>query len=381
MIEYYPHQQEFILANPEKAILAWEMRAGKSQPAAVWVDHPAQGNNAYIICPKQVKKDWLAFKTKAKVLTKEEFRKLRPKIKHPSAIVVDEAHYFGSPLFIKGRSGLAQELYTLVQEYPECHVLLLTATPIRQNAWSLHSLLCYVGIYYPWKTWRDEFFELKKMPFLRFPAYFPRPDWRIKIRAYLERHCSIVSLRDIVDYLPPIDPIFIHIKQPPYKKKKDELVTWTHEHMWEQQGKAKEILKLPYRRVLVVAHYTAQIDDLARDLGKDRPVFVLDGRTKDPGAVKLAAQQADDCYFIVQSSMGFGFDGWMFSAIVFASMSHSCLNHTQMLGRMRHLQHLKAVTPYYLLGGRWDARIYATIEQGKDFNPHVYETARVTKTT
>ena len=143
-----------------------------------------------------------------------------------------------------------------------------------------------------------------------------------------------------------------------------------HEHRHEQQHKAPEILRLGYRKVLVVAHYTEQIDELVKELGKDRPVFVLDGRTKDAAAVKQAAQEADDCYFIVQASMGFGFDGWMFSAIVFASMSHACVAHTQMLGRMRHLDHLKVVPAYYLLGGRWDKRIYDTIQRGKDFNPH-----------
>ena len=71
--------------------------------------------------------------------------------------------------------------------------------------------------------------------------------------------------------------------------------------------------------------------------------------------------------------MGFGFDGWMFGAIVFASMSHSCLNHTQMLGRMRHQEHLRMVPAYYLMGGRWDKRIYNTIIKGKDFNPHEYD--------
>ena len=43
------------------------------------------------------------------------------------------------------------------------------------------------------------------------------------------------------------------------------------------------------------------------------------------------------------------------------------------LGRMRHVEHMRAVTPYYLIGGRWDKRIYDTIEKGQDFNPHIYE--------
>lgn len=373
-MKLYPHQERVLKENPTHAIWAWEMRVGKTLPGALWIDLPAQAGNTFIITPKQNKKDWVNMKTKATVLSKEEIKKVE--IVNPTAILVDEAHYFASPLFLrkgKKRSQLAEHLYEIIKKYPECHVLLLTATPIRQDPWSLHTLLAYTGNYYDWKAWRTEFFELTTLPFIAFPFYKPKDDWRIKIRKYLELHCDIVSLRDIVDDLPPMQPIFIDIKQPKYEKPEDETVTWVHRHRHEQQNKHKEILKLGYRKVIVVVKYTEQIDELKKQLEKDRPVFVLDGRTKDAAAVKLAAQQADDCYFIVQSSMGFGFDGYMFGAMVFASMSHTCLDHTQMLGRMRHLEHLKAVTPYYLIGGKWDKRIYETIEQGLDFNPHVYE--------
>lgn len=371
----WPHQERFLKENPDKALLAWEMRTGKSLPASIWIDDPCRAGNTYIITPKQNKKDWQRMDTKATVLTKEEFKKLAPMImaSRPTAIVVDEIHYFASALFIRGRSQLATALYTLLKKYPECHILGLTATPIRQDAISLHTLLHYIGIVYPWQEWRSRFFHKEDRPYLPFPAWMPNDDWRIKIRPYLEKHCDIVSLRDIVDDLPPLDPVFVKVKQKPYKKPDDEIVSWMHEHQHEQQGKAKEIAKLGYRKLLIVAHYTAQIDELAKELSKDKPVFVLDGHTKDADAMKRAAQEADDCYFIVQSSMGFGFDGWMFGAIVFASMSHSCVNHTQMLGRMRHLDHLKQANAYYLLGGRWDKRIYDTIEAGKDFNPHIYE--------
>lgn len=378
-MQLFKHQEQFMKENPDKALLAWEMRVGKSLPASIWIDHPCRVGNTYIVTPKQNKKDWLDFKTKATVLSKEEFKKLAKEIKNPTAIVIDEIHYFASPLFLRGRSQLATALYTLIKENPNMHVLGLTGTPIRQDAWSLHTLLCYIGIYYDWKKWREQFFELKRMPFLRFPAWFPKSDWRIKIRPYMEKHCRIVSLRDVVEYLPPIEPTMISIKQPKYIKK-EFTDTWSAEHQHEQQNKYKEILKLDYRKIIVVAHYTDQIDDLKDKLEKEKPVYVLDGRTKDASKVKKEAQEADDCYFIVQSSMGFGFDGYMFGSIVFASMSHSCLNHTQMLGRMRHQKHLKNIPAYYLLGGRWDRRILECIEKGKDFNPHIYETTRPTKT-
>jgi len=367
-----PHQQRFLDKNPNKAILNWEMRVGKSLPASIWVDMPERSGNTYIICPKQNKKDWIAFGTNAIVLTKEEFKKIAHTITKPTAIVVDEAHYFASALFIKGRSQLSTALYNLIKDNPECHVLLLTATPIRQNAWSLHTLLCYIGIYHSWKLWREDFFTYTKLPFLRFPVWMPSRDWRTKIRPYVEKYTDIVSLKDIVEYLPEPTSTIIKIKQEKYVYPTDKTVTWIDEHKHEQTGKADKILELGYRKLIVVCHYTYQIDEMVEKLGKEKPVFVLDGRTKDADKVKREAQEADECYFIVQASMGFGFDGYMFGAIVFASMSHSCVNHTQMTGRLRHIKHLVPVFYYYLIGGRWDKRIYDTIMDGKEFNPHYY---------
>jgi len=378
-----PHQQKFLDTNPNKAILNWEMRTGKTLPASIWIDNPCRIGNTYIICLKKNKKDWESFKTKAKVITKEEFKKQVSTIINPTAIVIDEAHYFGSGLFVKGRSQLASDMYGLIKKYPECNMLLLTATPIRQNAWSLHTLLCLIGEYYNWKAWRNEFFELKALPFLRFPTWMPKKDWRINIRKYLEKHTDIVALRDVVDNLPPAETYIEKIETPKYEKPTGEVVTWSHEHQHEQQNKGKWIVELGYKKILVVCYYTEQIDKLKKLLEEYKPVFILDGRTKNQEDVIKQAQESEECYFIVQSSCGESWDGWMFGAMVFASMAHSCYQHTQMLGRQRHPKHLKTTETYYLIGGRWDKRIYDTIEEGKNFNAHIYlhESSRSTQTT
>jgi superfamily II DNA or RNA helicase len=386
MMELMPHQKRIVEANPQKAILNWEMRCGKSFPASIWIAQ--RTGNRYIICLKKNKKEWQAMDTGgAIVLTKEEFKKASLPTE-VSAIVVDEAHYFASALFVgkgKKRSGLAEALYLLVQRCPNMDVLLLTATPVRQDAWSLHTLLCYIGQYYDWKTWRNEFFELQARPFLPVQpwmkrgevptAWMPKKDWRIQIRKYIEKHTDIVSLRDVVEDLPPAEEKIVRmVRKEKYKKPEDEVVTWVHEHKFEQQGKASEILALGYRKVIVVCMYTEQIDEMARELGAEgRTVFVLDGRTKDQAEVIRLAQEAEECYLICQSAMGEAWDGWMFGAMVFASMSHSCYQFTQMMGRQRHPKHLKVTETIFLLGGRWDERIYETVAvMGKDFNAHSY---------
>ncbi len=366
------HQKEFLDKNPDRALLAWEMRVGKSLPASIWSNHPSRNSNPIVVCPKQLKSSWQKEAPHATVYTKEEFKKYNTTIKYPSCLVIDEAHMTASPLFTKGRSQLATIIYEFIRKHPKLHVLLLTATPIRNDPSSLHTLLCYIGVYIPWKDWRNEFYSLESRPFLRFPAYFPKVTWRITIRKYLEKYADIVSLRDCVTDLPPEIIEIVKVKTPKYVPKVDEITRWTDEHQHEQINKADAIKKLGYRKLIIACNYTEQIKSLEKELSKDKPVFVLNGQTKNPDEVKRQAQEADDCYFIVQADMGIGFDGYMFPALVFASMSHKSVSHTQMKGRLRSVEDLHPVIYYYLIGGVWDQRIYNSIIKNQDFNPHIY---------
>lgn len=367
-----PHQQRIIDANPARALLNWEMRVGKTLPASVWVDLPEQTGNTYIVCKKSNKRGWQDMGTKATVLTKEEFKKVAGEIVNPTAIVVDECHHFGSALFVKPRSQLATALYTLLKKYPGCHFLGLSATPVRNSPWSFHTLLCYLGVYIPWKDWRREFFELQHLPFMKFPAWMPRSDWRARMDKYVRQYTDIVALSEVVDSLPPATSRVIKIKQKPYKRPMDELVTWHDEHKWEQQGKAKEILELGYKKLIVVCYYTEQIDALAKELARadGRPVFILDGRTKDQESTVRAAQEADECYLLVQSSCGEGWDGWMFGAMVFASIDWTYVSNVQMHGRQRHPKYLRDIETIYLVGGRYDQKMLTAYNNCENFNPH-----------
>lgn len=365
-----PHQARIIRENKPRILCDWECRVGKTLPSCYWVDAPEQAGNTFIICKKSNKKSWQAMGTKATVYTKEEFKKHSNTIKNPTAIVVDEVHRFGAPLFVKPRSELATTLYNLLREYPNCHFMGLSGSMVRNSPWSFHTLMCYLGVYIDWKKYRDEMFELKKMPYLRFPAYFPRSDWRARVDVYRKKYCDQVSLSEVVDILPPTTSRTIEIKQPKYVVPEDEIVTWTHEHLHEQQNKWKEIVDLDYKKVIVVAYYTAQILDLEKQLSEYKKVFVLNGQTKDQEAVIKQAQEADECYFIVQSGCGEGWDGYMFGTMVYASMSHVYTDNLQMHARQRNLSNLRDVEIIYLLGGRWDKKILQCYEKGEDFNPH-----------
>ena len=366
-----PHQERVLKQNPAKALLNHEMRTGKTLIGAKWVDLPEQAGNTFIITKKSNKKSWKDMKTKAMVLTKEEFKKVASDIQNPTAIVVDEVHHFASSLFVPPRSQLATALYTLLQQYPDCHFLGLSGTMVRNSPWSFHTLLCYIGIYKPWKEWRAIFFEKVALPFLAYPIWMPRDNWRDLMKPYVEKYTDIVALKDVVDFLPPVTPRIIKIKQKPYKVPTDEVVTWHHEHMHEQQGKVKEILDLGYKKIILVCYYTEQIDYLAKELAKEKLVFVLDGRTKYPEKVITEAQEADECYFIVQSGCGEGWDGYQFGAMVFVSMDWTYVSNVQMHGRQRHPKHLRDIEIIYLIGGKWDQKILNSYLAAENFNPHV----------
>ena len=375
MVQLRPHQQRVLDENPDRALLCHEGRTGKSLIGKYWSEHSSRNRAVLIICIKKNKKMWTELCPGARVVTKEEFKKDINSFTIPGAlsgIVVDECHNFAGTLFIpKTRSQQAADLYTCIKANPEAHVLLLSATPITNNPASIHTLLCYLGRYIPWTDFRGAFYELKRMPYLPRPAYFPARDWREKADRLLQKYADIVSLADCVDSLPAVMPNeIIKVKTPVYEYEPEEERHWTIEHRHEQTLKYKVVKEMPHRKLIVVCHYTEQIDEMKARLEKDRPTFVMDGRTKDPEGVILAAQEASDCYFIVQAGMGEGWDGYMFGAMVFCSMPHRVLFHTQMRYRLTSVDYPKPALYYYLIGGAWDAKIYKSIMAGEDWNPH-----------
>ena len=375
------HQVKYAKGYPDRGFLVHEGGTGKTVCACVWL-RDGRDNDALVVCPKKVVKKWQntlkEWDTKATVVSKETFKKLPPR--KWSAKVIDEVDEFASPLFVaKKRSQLSTSLYELTQLFPDMPTLLLTATPIRSNPWNLHTLLTYYGRYIPWKEWRTAFFELKRMPYLPRPAYIPKKDWRKDIRVVLEKYADIVLMKDCVDELPPVTEELINIDTPKYIKAIDAK-PFFDEHRWEQQNKVKHILEVgkEYRKILVVAYYREQIDVLEKELKKDREVFTIHGGVKDQEEVIKKAAEADECFFIVQASIGAGFDANTFSCIVFTSMSYAVRDYIQMKFRVRRIHDLHPVKIVYLMGGRCDKSVLENINKGKDFSPSEWDESNIT---
>ena len=184
-------------------------------------------------------------------------------------------------------------------------------------------------------------------------------------------------MADMVDVLPPEEHVIIKLKEPDYEQNQEwePMAQFVADHRLEQLSKDKEITKISrgYRKIVVVAHYREQIDELSARLARDRQTFVLDGRTANPQQVIQDAEASPECYFIVQAAVGAGFSLHTFSVMIFASQGYSVRNWVQMKARIRRIDSLKPVKYFYLQAGRCDRMIYNSIKKGKDFVPSEYK--------
>lgn len=378
-MELYSHQQKFLKDNPDYAILCWETGTGKTHTAKMWMRDERRFPSAVIICPKQIKKDWAG--NTPFTFTFEEFKKAKQLGTlpiNPTAIIVDEADAMASPLFVaKARSQRTEALYEYIMENPQAHVLLLTATPVRSTPWNMHTLLVLARLKAPtsWKKYRELYFSLEYKPYLSRPAWLPKPGWQKMMQSLIDKYTYTALMSDIVD-LPPETHEIIKLKAPNYEKNDEwePMAQFVADHRLEQHTKAKAIKDQSkgYRKVVVVAHFREQIDALRKELSREREVFVLDGRTTDPQRVVADAEASPECYFIVQASVGAGFELPSFAVMIFASQGYSVRNYVQMIGRIKRINSLKPTKFFYLHGGRCDKLIYNAIQKGKDFVPSQY---------
>lgn len=384
----FGHQVKYAHGYKDRELVVHEGGTGKTVCACLWLAD-SRDSDALVICPKRVVEKWEAelvkWGARAKVVSKEQSKKLD--VRKWSAVVVDEADEFASPLFLRsGRSALSTSLYGLVKANPETPILLMTATPIRSTPWNLHTLLCFKGYYVDWREWREAFFvlchrgdysnnpERPCRPWLVRPSWLPRDDWRDRIRHVLERHSDIVLLRDCVKDLPPETTEEVRVKSDTFVADGEWTPTaaFVAEHKNEQLHKAKAIVEYAkgFRKVLVVAYYADDCERLERELSRDRKTYMVNGNVKEQEAIlKEANADEGECYLVVQASLGVGFDADTFSCIAFTSMSYGVRDWVQMKWRARRIHNLHPIRHVYLLGGRCDDAVLNNVRKGKEFVP------------
>jgi superfamily II DNA or RNA helicase len=346
----YDWQKKALTPPNDFAIWCAEAGTGKTHAAKLWLRQSGRDRNAVIICPKQIRADWKKDAPYATVYSFEDFLKAEPPEK-PSAVVVDEADAMASPLFVaKSRSKRTEKLYKY--QWADVHVLLLTATPVRSTPWNIHTLLVLAKIKEPesWKRFRDSFFLLQYKPFLPRPAYLPKKGWQKMMQSVINKYTITALMADMVD-LPEETHDVIKLPEPDYEENTEwePMAQFVADYRLEQREKGKAIKEIArgYRKVVVVAHFREQIDQLEKELSREREVFVLDGRTKHPERVIADAEASSECYFIIQSSVGAGFELPSFAVMVFVSQGYSVRNYVQMKARIKRINSLKPTKYFY----------------------------------
>ena len=305
---------------------------------------------------------------------------------NPSAIVVDECDMFASPLFVASkRSKCSEKLFNYIKANPETHVLLCSATVIRSSPWNFHTLLTYVGRYVDWKIYRERYFSLEHKPYLPRPAWLPRMGWQKMMQPLINTNCVTALMVDILpdDKKPIEEHKIIKLKEPNYEKNTEwtAQASFVADHRMEQDKKHLEIERIAkgYKKVVIVAHYREQIDDLTKRLSTGRECFVLHGGVKNHEEIKQAAKDSTECYVIIQNALGVGINELAdFPAMIFASQGYSARNYTQMIGRIARSDDLlkrkgpKYLKYYYLQAGRCDRMVYSSVRKGEDFIPSRY---------
>lgn len=307
----------------------------------------------------------------ADIMSRDEIKKLP--LDQYRALVLDEAQDYASPLFTKQRSQRSTVIYNHLRDHKDTHVLLLTATPVRSSPWNIHTLACYLGIFWPTKVFQNEFYYLTDI-FGRM-HYELKDGWQKMIKRYIEEIADIVLMKDCID-VPKQETTVIRLEEPKLpvgEHYESPSARWYARHRNEQgEGKMKALEGLlnGYRKAIVVCNYTEQIEAYRKELSKERLVYVLQGSTKNPDEVIEAAKAADDCIFIVQASMGAGFDAAEFSVVIFASMSFRYVDYVQMKGRVKRINNLHENLFIHMLAGKCDEAVYTTIMKGLDFDVH-----------
>lgn len=380
-MELYPHQEKFLKDNPRGAILCWETGTGKTHVSKLWVNLGTRRKLPVVVCPKQIVKDWED--VGAYVYSFEQFKKAMKEGRlpsNPTAIICDEADMMASPLFeAKKRSQRTEDLFNYIMQNPQADVLLLSATPVRSTPANMHTLLVLSRIKPAtkecWLSYRDRYYALTNMPYLPRPAWLPRPGWQMMMRELIDKYTYTALMSDVVD-LPEETHEVIKLKAPDYEQNSEwePARQFAEDHRLEQAKKDTEIKKISrgYRKVVVVAKYRSQIDELSKSLSKERQTFVLDGRTKDVARVIADAEASPECYLVVQAQVAAGFELPSFAVMIFASMSYGARDYIQMKGRVKRINALKPLKYYYLLAGRCDSMVYDSVKKGLDFIPSAY---------
>lgn len=382
-MELYNHQKEFLLKNPDVALLVHGLGSGKTRTACEWAKRrPAE---ALIVVPKGLKENWRRECEKwglenYKIISKEEFKKLFKELRH-SILIVDEADHFYAPMF---KSQLAKSMKWYCDNINP-HRLFLSGTPYRSSSWNIFSAGYFLGHKWSFGKFKMEFFDEVWMGHRKIPV--PKKGSDEKIKKIIEQIADVFHIEDGFDIPPQIDEM-IHLEETPeqmlaHKNNREILpiVRFTKDHKIEggiglenEQIKDNKLeLILDYAlnepKIAVVCRYRDQLDIYAKTLTEAGfKVFQIHGDVQNRSEVLDEVEASEKCVLLLQSATCEGYEAPSIPIMIFASLDYSYRNYTQMKGRIHRMNNLKKNVYIHLIAGKSDKAVMEAMSNKKDFD-------------
>lgn len=412
----YDHQQKIVKEDPDRTGIFLGTGSGKTRIALLL----ARGSTL-VICPKTQKEDknwekeWaklvkdnlVHLGTQIVTISKETFRRDWRKLPKFNTIIVDEVHTcLGVTPNLRWRNKQqipkASQLFEALDSYIACsapeRLYLVTATIMRSpmTVWAAGKLLGRAWNFY---AWRQAFYV--KLPMPGREVWAPKTDSNTKDRlAAVVRNIGYVGrLEDFFDVPEQTHKVeFLELTEEQKKRIKElplefpePIVLLGKKHQVEngilagdefnpgevfssEKIDRLEDYMLEFPRLIVFAKYTQQIVQIAARAAKiKKKIFILNGATRDKGALLDEAKKCDDYIFIAQAEVSAGWELPNCPVMIFASKTYSFVDYDQAIGRIQRGNNIKKNLYIHLVvKGGIDEAVHETVEQKKDFNERIY---------
>jgi hypothetical protein len=398
----YNHQIELFKKQPWKHLIGFGCGCGKTRTILTLAD--MIGKTITVVAPKTQIEDrtWeremekIGLRLPMVTYSKEQFKKGVPGSK---ILILDESHVFcgvlpqtryKNKIEIPKTSQLFDAVITWIQiNRPEA-IFLASATPFPAPL-ALYAVAKIFG-----EDW--DYFSFRR----KFYSYIPsigRGIWVPKRDKQSEELLKMLALKfstfgRLEDFFDVPDQVFkdIHVGTTPAQRREekklpilypDPLSLIGKKHQLEQgiyegtvldENKTSEIIELAkeFKKLIVFARYTAQVNSIAEQLQKKfekKDILILDGNTKDRGELLKRAEDPErETIVVAQSQVSTGYELPSFRCTVFASMSYSFVDYEQALGRTQRANAINKNVYVRLLAGSVDEAVLKCVSAKKDFN-------------
>lgn len=412
----YSHQEKIIKEDKHKCGLFLGTGASKTRTAL----HLAEGPTL-VICPKQQRDDktwerenekW-GTKVDLTVVSKEDIRKDWDTYRGYTTVIIDECHNnLGvAPAYVQRKriqipktSQIFEATKNFIDKTNPKRLYLLSATPVPKpmSMWAIGELF----------QQRWDFAAFRSMYYTEIliggarRIWMPKKSDEIKQRLanLIKRFGYTGGLNDFFDVptqthktviieltgeqktavqemtFMEADPLVRRARLRTIENgvlygKKIEQIDGKVEQMTSQTTiyKSKKIDYILERaqefpKMLVFANYTAQINEIAKELKKEGyKVSTLTGQTKDRSFIKTVNDSPEPHIIVAQCSISAGYELPSFPCVIFASKSWKYLDYEQGCGRVLRANKLKKNLYIHLVVEGCDKDCHNTIMSGQDF--------------